>query len=138
MESNEGGCLCKSIRYRVKGVPLSSIICHCVSCRKSSSAPSVAWLMFESENLDILQGSPQSFESSTGVTRSFCAECGSALFYSSKDAIGTLDVTTISLDDDHLFPPTREVWLDHRVSWESKNDSLAQYPRGTNDGPYKS
>ena len=29
----EGGCLCKSIRYRVMGTPLAQSLCHCRSRR---------------------------------------------------------------------------------------------------------
>ena len=135
MESNEGGCLCKSVRYLVRGAPLSSIICHCLSCRKSSSAPSVGWLMFESDKFEVVRGSPQSFESSPGVVRSFCATCGSALLYRSKEAPGTLDITTVSLDEPNVFPPTREVWLEHQISWEARSNGLDHYPRGSSDGP---
>jgi hypothetical protein len=41
----EGGCLCGSIRYQVKGAPRSSSVCFCRSCRLASGAPSVAWFV---------------------------------------------------------------------------------------------
>jgi hypothetical protein len=43
----------------------------------------------------------------------------------------TIDITTASLDNPNLFPPTMEVWLEHKVSWHTANQTLAQYPRST-------
>jgi hypothetical protein len=42
-----------------------------------------------------------------------------------------IDITTASLDNPNLFPPTMEVWLEHRVSWQAPNQTLTQYPRST-------
>ena len=134
IDSIEGGCLCKAIRYRIVGVPLSSIICHCNTCRKASAAPSVGWLTFGLANFAFLSGSPHSFQSSPGVTRKFCGLCGSPLTYESARDPGTIDVTTVSLDSPGLFPPTREVWLEHKLAWEATNESIAQFPRGTSEG----
>lgn len=129
--SIEGGCLCKAIRYRVAGAPISSIICHCNTCRHASAAPSVAWLTFPSADFALLSGSPRSFHSSPGVKRSFCASCGTPLTYESDREPGTIDVTTGSLDDPGRFPPTREVWLDHKLPWEETNASLDHCAHGS-------
>ena len=32
------------------------------------------------------------------------------------------------MDNPNLFPPTLEVWLEHRVSWQTADQSRAQYP----------
>jgi hypothetical protein len=135
IESVEGGCLCKSVRYRVAGLPLSSIVCHCNTCRRASAAPSVGWLTFDLANFELLSGNPQSFQSSPGVTRRFCRLCGSPLTYENDRDPGTIDVTTASLDSPGLFPPTREVWLEHKLAWEATNESIGQYPRSTSEGP---
>lgn len=136
MQCVEGGCLCSVIRFRVTGAPLASIICHCNTCRKASSAPSVAWLTFDRSNFQLLSGKPSSFHSSPGVVRRFCGACGSALLYESDESPKAIDIATISLDAPSLFPPTREVWLEHKVPWEANNRSIGQYPKGSGDGPY--
>jgi hypothetical protein len=43
----------------------------------------------------------------------------------------TIDITTASLDDPNKFPPTLEVWLEHRLSWQAADPSRTLYPRGT-------
>ena len=95
----------------------------------------MGWLTFGLANFEVLSGRPQSFESSQGVTRKFCPLCGSPLTYESDRDPGTIDVTTGSLDRPDLFPPTREVWLEHKLAWEATNESIGHYPRGTSEGP---
>ncbi|HTO45105.1 MAG TPA: GFA family protein [Burkholderiales bacterium] len=130
----EGGCLCRAVRYRVTGAPLSSIICHCQSCRRASAAPSVAWLTFEAASFEVLSGELRNFRSSPGVTRRFCAVCGSPITYENDRDTGSIDVTTASLDDPNRFPPAREVWLEHKIAWEATNGTLDQFPRGGGGG----
>jgi hypothetical protein len=132
--SLEGGCLCRAVRYRVAGTPLFSVICHCNTCRRASAAPSVAWVTFERHQVEFLAGAARSsrtYESSPGVARGFCGNCGSAISYETDSSQSTIDLTTLSLDDPNAFPPTAEVWLEHRVEWEAVNPTLDQYPRGS-------
>jgi hypothetical protein len=68
--------------------------------------------------LTILSGTPAVLHSSPGVTRQFCNRCGTALTYASGRHADTIDVTTASLDDPEAYPPTAEVWLEHRLSWQ--------------------
>jgi hypothetical protein len=131
MQIHEGGCLCSAIRFRISGEPLFSIICHCATCRRASAAPTVAWLTLDRGQVEILSGQPCSFRSSEGVVRQFCGTCGSQLLYESVASPATIDITTASLDNPNLFPPTQEVWLEHRVSWQSADQSRTHYPRGS-------
>ena len=128
MEALEGGCLCGAIRYRITGAPMHSVICHCRSCRRASGAPTVAWLTIERSQLQMLSGGPRAYKSSPGVVRQFCAACGSALTYENSDSPSTIDLTTASLDDPSRCPPTKEVWVEHRVSWQPIDSALAQHP----------
>lgn len=131
----EGGCLCSGIRYRVAGSPLHSVNCHCKTCRSAAAAPSVAWVTFERDKFELLGGTPVVFRSSALVRRTFCGTCGTPLTYENEKTPETLDVTTVSLDDPSLFPPTREIWLEHRIGWQPVNQSLGQFPRGTSNLP---
>ena len=127
----EGGCLCGAIRFRVSGTPQYSVICHCATCRKASGAPSVAWPTFARAQFEFLSGEPRNYHSSPGVIRRFCGTCGSGISYENAKYPDSIDLTTMSLDDPQAFPPSGEVWLEHRVSWEAVNLSLDQYARGS-------
>jgi hypothetical protein len=129
-EVNEGGCLCGAIRYRLNGQPMSSVICHCHSCRRASGAPSVAWITFERSQFEFLSGQPRVYRSSPDVNRRFCATCGSALSYEHANSAGTIDITTLTLDEPNSFPPGQEVWLEDRIPWQPVNPRLRQSPRG--------
>jgi hypothetical protein len=91
----------------------------------------VAWLTFDRGQVEFLSGSPRTYQSSQGVVRQFCGTCGSQLSYESIASPTTIDLTTASMDDPNLFPPTLEVWLEHRVSWQTANQTRMQYSRST-------
>jgi hypothetical protein len=131
MQIIQGGCLCSAIRFRISGDPTFSSICHCSTCRRASAAPAVAWLTFDRGQVEIVSGSPRAYRSSQGVARQFCGTCGSQLSYESASRPATVDITTASLDNPNLFPPTFEVWLEHRVPWLSAEETRVHYPRGS-------
>ena len=133
MSHAEGGCLCGAIRYRVTGVPSWSTICHCRACRKASGAPSVGWLTFDRGNFSLLQGVLGRFGSSPGVVRTFCTICGTPLTYATEGRPDDIEVTTVSLDDETKFPPTCEVWVAHKVSWETADPAREQCPGDASD-----
>jgi hypothetical protein len=133
MQLTEGGCLCKAIRYGISGAPLSSIICHCATCRRASAAPAVAWLTLDRGPGHFLCGSPRIFQSSRDVVRRFCEICGTQLTYENAGSPNTIDVTTASLDSPDLHPPNMEVWLEHKLAWQRSNESLGHHRRDLND-----
>jgi hypothetical protein len=131
MQINEGGCLCSAIRLRISGEPAFSLVCHCATCRRANSAPTVAWLTFDRGQVEILSGQPRAFRSSQGVIRQFCGTCGSQISYENAESPTTIDITTASMDNPNLFPPSSEVWLEHRVPWQSASEARTQFPRSS-------
>ena len=129
----EGGCLCAAIRYRITGAPLAQSRCHCRSCRRAAGAPSVAWIVVRDCDFEIISGRPSSFRSSPQVVRTFCGTCGTPLTYRHDDDLDTIDVTTATVDRPEQFPPTREIWTEHKVAWETLDPSLRHYPKGTDE-----
>jgi len=127
----EGGCLCGAVRYRVTGEPLARTLCHCRTCRRASGAPSLAWVVFRAGDVAFVGAQPTQFRSSPDVIRTFCARCGTPLTYQRPSKPGTLDITTVTLDHPEDFPPTKEIWLEHKLAWERANDALEQFPRSS-------
>ena len=125
----EGGCLCGRVRYRVSGPPRATSLCHCDSCRRATGGPSLAWVIFDEDKVEILAGTLAIYASSPGVERGFCADCGSSLSYTRASRPGLFDVTTASLDDPEAFPPDKEIWLEEKLSWEAANPLLPGFPR---------
>jgi hypothetical protein len=123
----EGGCVCGAIRYRVEGEPSSSGICHCRTCRRIASAPTLPFVTFKEGEFAFTHGQPVEFASSPPVRRTFCGSCGSPLTYRSTAEPGTVDVMTCSLDEPEAWPPTFHVWTSHKLGWENIADGLAGY-----------
>jgi hypothetical protein len=133
----EGGCLCGAVRYRVVGPPMSSSVCHCRSCRLASGAQAVGWVVFPGDAFKLLQGHPASKHSSPAVVRSFCPRCGSPLSYRNDDAPDLIELTTATLDHPEQFPPTREIWLEHKLAWTAVNPDIPHHRRGSGEPPIR-
>lgn len=127
----EGGCLCRSVRYRITGQPLAQALCHCKSCRLAAGAPAVAWIVVNRSDFAFVAGDPIRFRSSPEVIRTFCGTCGTPLTYQHDDGPDTIDVTTATLDLPDAFPPAKEIWVEHKIAWMPVNARLPQYPRSS-------
>ncbi|HEY5724289.1 MAG TPA: GFA family protein [Allosphingosinicella sp.] len=124
-----GGCLCGAVRYRVSGAPQSTSLCHCNSCRRSTGGPSLAWAIFPEDDVEITDGALAIHASSPGVERGFCARCGTSLTYRRANRPGLFDVTTSLLDEPEAFPPTKEIWVEERLTWIEPRPDLPQIAR---------
>lgn len=129
MMETMGGCLCGAIRYRVTGAPQATSLCHCNSCRRATGGPSLAWVIFDEDKVEIIKGRLAIYESSPGVERGFCGRCGTSLSYRRANRPGLFDFTTISLDDPDAFPPDKEIWIEDKVAWETLDPDLPHYAR---------
>jgi len=127
-EPLEGGCLCGAARYRIEPPALSAAICHCRTCRRAAGAQSVGWATVVDARFAWTRGAPARFASSPGVERTHCANCGTSLTWRREP--GTIDVTLASLDTPEALPPTQEIWLAHRVSWEPLDPALPKRAAG--------
>jgi hypothetical protein len=124
---SEGGCLCGNVRYRVSGEPLTSGICHCRTCRRTSAAPMLPFVTFSADEFALIRGQPAGFRSSPPVTRSFCGRCGTPLTYRNRDHPNEIDVMTCSLDDPEAFAPSHHLWVSHKLAWVQLSDGLPAY-----------
>lgn len=130
-KTHEGGCLCGSIRYRVTGKPVALTLCHCRSCRLACGGPSVAWTVLRCDDFAYLSAEPISFQSSPSVVRTFCGACGTSLTYQRESWPDTIDIMTATLDAPDEFAPTKEIWVEHKLAWESLNDAIPHFPRSS-------
>ena len=104
-------------------------VCHCTICRKTSGAPSVAWVTGQRENFRITRGTPQGLRSSDHGTRSFCAACGTALTFCSSSLPDEIDVTIASLDEPERVVPEDHTWVGSKLAWVELSDTLPQFQK---------
>jgi len=125
-----GGCHCGAVRYEVQGTPEHVALCHCSDCRKSSGAPMIAWAAFTEENFAITQGEAKTINSSGASYRSFCADCGSGLFFRNQEALpGLVDIQSATLDDPDALPPQLHIQVAERIGWMEEAHRLPAFER---------
>jgi hypothetical protein len=128
-----GGCACGAIRYETDGVPFDETVCHCSMCRRTTGAPCVAWFSVPRAQFRLTQGAPARFRSSARATRTFCANCGTALGFEYDARPDAIDVSTCSLDDPQQVPPKDHTYTSSRVGWLRLGDDLPAFARARNE-----
>jgi len=92
-----GGCLCGGVRYRVIGELRDAVACHCTQCRKTTGH-FAAFSACRNDDLLVERGDTLAwYESSPGVRRGFCGNCGSTLFWDDLSR-GYISIAAGSLD----------------------------------------
>jgi len=123
-----GGCRCGAVRYESTGEPVYVPYCHCESCRKATGAPVVAYAMFEEGRVRFTRGERKIYNSSPGVRRTFCANCGTPLTWEGIwGGRNIIEVHISTLDDPSAFVPDRHVFHGERIRWFETADRLPRY-----------
>ena len=125
-----GRCLCKAIRYGCGPLLYQPTLCHCESCRRAAGAHAVGWLTVKRSDLRWSGAAPREFESSPGVHRAFCGQCGTPLTYRSAQRPTEIDVTICSLDNPALAAPVDHIWMQDALPWDRPGDGLPQHAAG--------
>jgi hypothetical protein len=113
---------------RAYGRPDAGVIyCHCRDCRKSSGTPVSLFAEYRVEKVEIEQGTPKVYESSPGVRRSFCGDCGTPLSYEDESLPGEVYVMVGVFDDPEPFEPEAHDWVSQKLQWLDVRDDLPQY-----------
>src|SRR5258706_3900756 len=105
-----GGCVCGAVRYRARGRPTVSMVCHCRTCTRPAGSTAVAWVTCAAADVSFVVGKPAELRSSPPVVRTFCETCGTPLTYVHADRPSQIDVTTCTLDEPEAFPPSHHAW----------------------------
>jgi hypothetical protein len=103
------------------------VYCHCCDCRRSSGAPVSLFAGYQSEQIEWLQGKPKVYESSPGIRRSFCAECGTPLSYEDERLPGEVYLHVGIFDAPEPFEPEVHDWISQRLEWFDIRDDLPRY-----------
>ena len=116
-EVHSGGCLCGAVRFEAHGAPKWTGYCHCHSCRKHTGAPVSAYAGYERDHVRLIKGKLATFASSAGVSRGFCAACGSTLTYEGDRWPTEVHFHVGAFDKPEDFPPQGQAFAEERVSW---------------------
>lgn len=95
-----GSCLCGGVRYEINGEARPVANCFCSQCRKTSGHYVAATQVAEADLHLVSETTLRWYESSPGVTRGFCQQCGGNVFWTKQSEpftsvfAGTLDTPT--------------------------------------------
>jgi hypothetical protein len=112
-----GRCFCGDVRFEARGAPRFVSNCHCESCRRASSAPSVAWVGFTDAQVNLSGESLRHYESSPGVKRYFCGTCGSPIAFKGEAWAGETHVPACAFDAPEALAPTSDHFAEERLPW---------------------
>jgi hypothetical protein len=125
-----GKCHCGAIHYQLVGEPKNVALCHCVDCRRSSGAPMVAWAGYPDSALTVTRGTPKTRNSSGAAMRSFCADCGTGLFYRNAEILpDVVEVQSATLDNPDELSPTVHIQIAERIGWMKNVHNLQTFDR---------
>lgn len=116
-----GRCYCGTTRLQAVGDPQAVTYCHCSDCRRASGAPVAAFVAFEQVNVT---PTAKSVSPSKGVTRWFCADCGSPLTATYDYLPGQVYVSLGVLDQCDTLVPEGHSHADNTLPWLHIADDL--------------
>jgi hypothetical protein len=127
--SVSGHCFCNSIRFEVEGPEKYACFCYCHSCQRAAGAPVVPWATYQKGSFRITRGKIRWYESSPGVTRGHCADCGSSISYENLERPGEIDISLNTLDDSGGPELRAHIWTEDKPEWFLIGDDLPVYKR---------
>jgi len=115
-DRHAGGCACGAIRFKTTGAPKFVANCHCRDCRRCTGAAFSTWVGFKDEQINWTR-QRATYESSTGVTRGYCKDCGTPLTYQGEKWAGETHLLIGVFNDPDSFTPAGSVFDDEALPW---------------------
>lgn len=123
-----GRCYCGASIINASRAPITISYCHCTDCRRWTGAPVAAFAAFKEQDFMILPNEGRRIEASSGVSRTFCTECGSPLT-GRYDYLPNKVYISLSLFDqaDDLVPSMHSHEA-NRLRWLHIKDDIERMP----------
>lgn len=120
----EGGCACRSVRYRMETAPLFVHCCHCRWCQRETGSAFALNALIEADRVTATGPSPPDVvdtpsESGSGQLVARCPRCKVALWshyfrtgpFVKFVRVGTLDHPDLLPPDLHIYTASRQPWI---------------------------
>lgn len=118
----EGGCDCRTIRYRMMTKPLFVHCCQCRWCQRETGASFALNALIEADRVELLSGEPEIVNtpsySGKGQKIARCPKCRIAVwsnYAGAGDAVRFVRVGT--LDDPDRLPPDIFIFTASKQPW---------------------
>ena len=118
----EGGCDCRTVRYRLQTAPLFVHCCHCRWCQRESGASFALNAMIEADRVTELGQPPEVVKtpsaSGAGQQIARCPQCKVAVWSHYAGAGPLLKFVRVgTLDEPHLLPPDIHIFTTSKQPW---------------------
>jgi len=119
-----GACFCGAIAAKLRGDPFWICYDHDDDCRRAVGSPLTVWVGYRPDQFHLTRGTPKYFSKTRGVTRTFCAECGSPVSYTDEGLPDEVYVAIGFLDHPERFKPQAHAYWRMRLPWVRFADDL--------------
>lgn len=135
-QMHEGGCICGAVRYRARGSPAVSMVCHCRFCQRRLGSAFATIAYFNEENVELAQGQVSEYEhrsdeSGRWLRMQFCPRCGTTVTHAAEVRPGMKAVAIGTLDDPDALGIERHIWVRSKRPWVSIPAETAVFPKGS-------
>jgi len=119
----DGGCTCRTVRYRMTSRPLFVNCCHCTWCQRETGSAFAINAMIEADRVVLLRGEVDVVDtpsaSGKGQRIARCPQCHVAVWshYAGGGTavsfvrVGTLDQPDVLPPDIHIFTSSKQPWV---------------------------
>jgi hypothetical protein len=142
----DGGCTCRSVRYRMLTNPLFVHCCHCRWCQRETGASFALNALIEADHVELLRGKIEAVmtpsNSGKGQTIIRCSACRVAVWSNYAgfgDALRFVRVGT--LDEPDRLPPDIHIYTSSKQPWvilPSTASAVAEYYKAAEHWPQES
>jgi hypothetical protein len=125
-----GGCLCGGIRYEVTEPLAGAAYCHCTRCQRRSGTAAQASAKIAPGSLRLTAGEQhlRDWAPPGGLAKTFCGECGSALFGRDPETGEIVVVRLGAIDGDPGIRPQARQFVAYAAPWEPiPDDGLPRF-----------
>lgn len=120
-----GSCLCGAVRFAGRVDSPAVTACHCGQCRRWSGH---VWASFHLQDPVIEGEALRWFESSPGIRRGFCGNCGAVLFWK-PDGRDAVSVSAGAVDNPTGLSLVRHIFVADKGDYYDIADGLPQSPQ---------
>ncbi len=119
----DGGCHCGHVQYEAEVNTDTVIICHCSDCQRMSGSAYRVVVPAKEEDVKFSAQQPKDYiktsESGNPRVQAFCPECGTHIYATSVDNIGSrvLNLRIGSVNQKDRFTPTGQIWCRSAQPW---------------------
>jgi hypothetical protein len=121
-----GGCRCGQVRFEASADPHHVSYCHCSDCRKATGAPVSAFVGFREDEVRFEGKTPKTYDNGP-VSRGFCANCGSPLFYVDRRLEARVYFMLGAMDHPGYYKPTLHAYVREQLPFLHMPDGLPRH-----------